>query len=416
MVGFKKYTFNQYLPAALKHLLKARIVWPISRFIVSTHSLYRELWLPIYRVERSGLTVIMIGNKACDPYIIDLFYGEYIEPINIGTVALWRLNREMQRSEENADLIIYRHNRFRPWGAAARRMLKMPYYVAQSVDLPPSDADLLAVFHNHATKSDFKRILIAEFKYEITQDPAQLNFFYHQMYRPFIQDRHRGSAQIVEWEYFRQVYGNMELQLILKTGCVVGGGVFSQTGDCWTMHVGGVLNADKELINAGVIASHYWFSLVEAHRRGCTTVNFLCARPFLKNGVLVYKKKWNARILMDHRERELWLLPSGKRPSTLRCLEENPFICEQDGKLVSLIFLGSHITLNDKELSKYLRDTHFQGDHLSTCIVILNSEWVARTAVIKNILREFQQPSRVLDLSDGSLTQLPKLIHNWQER
>jgi len=82
-----------------------------------------------------------------------------------------------------------------------------------------------------------------------------------------------------------------------------------------------------------------------------------------------------------------------------RFVEENPFICEQDGRLVSLIFLGFHANLNDEELSSYLKECHYHGDRLSTCVVLLNSEWAARAETIQNILHEFSPSSRILDLS-----------------
>ena len=370
--------------------------------------------MPIYRIERSGLTVVFIGHEACDPYIIHLLYAEYLNAERIGTVPVWSLNRVIRRWEKTADLIIFRHKKFLPGGALARRMLVMPYYVAQTVELPPADADLRAVFRNSTTDGDLNRIRIAGFQYEVTQDAAQLEFFYDQMYRPFILARHREAASISPWPAFRRDYEKMELLLIRKAALPIAGTLNLQTGDCYTTHVNGVLNADKEMLRAGAVAAIYWFTIVEAHRRGCATVNWNCARPFLKDGVLAYKKKWGSRVVMDHRERELWLLPCGNRASTHRFLEANPFICERDGQLVSLIFLGSHTVLNDKELAKYLKSCSFPGEHLSTCIVFLNTEWAARAETIQTILRELPQPSRILDLSQVSLTELPELILKWQ--
>jgi hypothetical protein len=137
-----------------------------------------------------------------------------------------------------------------------------------------------------------------------------------------------------------------------------------------------------------------------------------CARPFLKDGVLIYKKKWHSQIVIDHREPEFWFLPCHDRPQTARFLEENPLICEQDGWLISLIFLGAQTVLNDKELSSYLRACHFQGDRLSTWVVLLNDQWAARIATIQNILQTLPPPNHILDLSNSSLTELPERIRN----
>jgi hypothetical protein len=94
-----------------------------------------------------------------------------------------------------------------------------------------------------------------------------------------------------------------------------------------------------------------------------------------------------------------------------RFFEATPFICEQGDKLTSLVFLGDHVTLDDKKLSSYLRACLFQGEHLSTCIVLLNDEWAARTEVIRTIVRAFADSTRIIDLSKGLLSELPALIY-----
>jgi hypothetical protein len=406
-----KKSLIQYMPDWLQQPLRRFFIRPLRGAV---RILVKDIWLPIYRIEQSGLTAILIGHQACDPYLINLLYAEYLKPIRVGTVPIWSLNRVMRRWQEKADVIIFRDRKFQPRGAFARRMLTIPYLVGQSIDLPPSDADLLAFCHNSSTRRDLKKIRDAEFQYEITQDPAQLDFFYHQMHQPYIRERHRDSADILPWESFRQTYEKMELLQVRKAGLPVAGYLNEKTGDCYTLHVLGVLNADRELLNAGAVAASYWFSIVEAHRRGCATVNMQCARPFLKDGVMVYKKKWGGRIVMDHKECELWFLPCGNRLPMYRFLEENPFICERDGRLVSLIFLGSHANLNDRELSSYLKECHYHGDRLSTYVVLLNSEWAARAETIQTIVSELPQPSHILDLSHGSLAELPELISNWQ--
>ncbi len=402
MLKFFNNLYYQYIPV--------RFQQPLKRFILAIWN----VWLPIYRIEQSGLTVIFIGNRACDPYIINLIYDEYIKPPRIGTVPIWSVDKRIMLWEESADLIIFRHRRFWPSTAVTLRMLAMPYYVRQSTDLPPADVDMLTVFHNSSTKRDLKKIHDAGFQYDVITHvhSEQLYFFYQQMYRPFIKDRHCFTDVILPWEDFQQSYKNMELLQVYSAGHLVAGSLTLQTDTCYTGHLHGILDADRGLLNSGVVAALYWFAMLEAHRRGCATVNMNCARPFLKDGVLVYKKKWGSRIVMDNRERELLLLPCGNRPQMHRYLEKNPFICEQDGRLVSLVFLGAHTVLNDKELTSYIKYCHYQGDSLSTCIVLLNDQWSARTEMIQALLRGLTQPNHLIDLSHRAIAELPECIRN----
>jgi hypothetical protein len=399
MRKFVKKLFYRFVPAALQ--------LPLKRFIS-----FVWVWVPIFQIDRSGLTVIMIGCESCDPYFIRLLYGEYLEGVRIGSVPSGSLGWVIRRWEAKADLIIFRDRRVQPRGSVARRMLVMPYFVRQCVKLPPPDANLLATFKNSSTQNDLRKIHTGEFQYEITQDPAQLEFFYHHMYRPFILARHGDSGVIYPWENFKRSYDKMEILLIRQAGQLVAGSLNRQTDNCYNLHLLGILNADREVIKRGGISAVWWFSLTEAFQRGCATLNMECARPFLRDGVLVYKKKWGGRIVMDHREPEFWLLPCHDRGRMSRFLEENPLICAQDGWLVSLIFLGAQTVLNDKELSTYLRACHFQGDRLSTWVMLLNDQWAARIATIQSILQTLPPPNHILDLSHSSLTELPEQIRN----
>jgi hypothetical protein len=95
-----------------------------------------------------------------------------------------------------------------------------------------------------------------------------------------------------------------------------------------------------------------------------------------------------------------------------RALENNPFFCEQDGRLMGLIFLGDHTVLNDKELAGYLQQVFCSGERLSIRIVLLTRAWTARAESIEGILKTYSQTPRLLDLSCGSLAELPGLLRN----
>jgi hypothetical protein len=368
------------------------------------------LRLPIYRIEKNGLTVTLIGRHSYDPYFVQLFYGDYVDSTKVGSMAVWNINKTIQFWEKRSDIVLYRDSGFQPSGAMARRMFNVPYYVSQAAKLPPIDGDLLAAFRDPSTVSDINKIRKAGFEYHISSDSVQLEHFYHWMYKPFILSRHRDSARIPDWPSFKRIHENMELLLISRDGELVAGALNLQTGDCYTGYANGVLNADRKLIKDGVVSAIYWFGMVEAHRRGCSTVNLGTSRPFLKNGVLAYKKKWGSQINIDENEPEFRLLVCGNQLAAQRFFEATPFICKHGNKLVSLIFLGQHVALNDKDLSSYLRACLFQGDQLSTWIILLSPEWLARMETLQTAVRGFAKSTRIIDLVKGSWIELPDMI------
>ncbi|WP_394752279.1 GNAT family N-acetyltransferase [Crenothrix sp.] len=371
------------------------------------------MWLPIYRIEKDGLTVVLIGRKSQDPYFVQLLYGDYADSQKVGSVFIWNINKTIQHWEKHADMILFRDHGVQPSGTIARRMFNIPYYVSQTAKLPPVDGDLLAAFRDPSTVSDINKIRKAGFEYHISNDPAQLEYFYHCMYKPFILSRHRDSARIPSWPSFKRIHENMELLLITRAGELVAGAMNFQNDDCYTGYANGVLNADRKLIKDGVVSAIYWFGMIDAHRRGYRTVNLGTSRPFLKNGVLAYKKKWGSQIIIDENEVEFKLLACGNQLAAQRFFETTPFICKQDNTLVSLVFLGPHVELNDKDLSSYLRACLFQGDHYSTWIILLSAEWASRTETLQATVRGLAKSTRIINLSNGAWLDLPDLIRDF---
>ena len=402
----------------IKRLFHILVPHPLQQQIRQIRSLAANIRLPVYKIDHAGLTVIQIGRESLDPYIVRLLYGEFLKSEKVGSVLVWNLARAIRRWEAGADLIFFRNTQFQPPGELASRMLMLPYFAQQVVDLPSSSSGLLSHFFNEAThwtlKSNLRSIRKARFEHEFTRDPELLNYFYHHLYVPYIKERYLDTAEILPWPMFRAVYGDMELLLIRRKGQIVAGCVNQQIGNTYRMHVAGVLCADKDFLKTGIISALYWFSFGEAHRLGCREVDLGVSRPFLKDGLQVYKKKWRSRITTSIYKRPgLWLLPCGSRPPMYRALEDNPFFCEQDdGRLTGLIFLGDHTVLNDKELAGYLQQVFCSGECLSFRIVLLTRDWAARAETIQDILKNYSKAPRLLDLSSGSLAELPGLLRD----
>ena len=308
----------------MKWLLRLLVPSPLRRRIERLRCLVEDIWLPVYRIDQDGLVTIQIGRESPDPYVIRLLYGKYLIGAKVGNTLVWNLGRTVRCWEATADLILFRSARFQPSVAVARRMLMLPYYVQQMVPLPPATSDLFAHFysHNSATrKSDLNAIRKANFQYEITQDPELLECFYHHLYVPFIQERHSESADFYDWPAFKVSYRDMELLLIRKDNRIVAGIVNEQIGNVYRLHVAATVSGDQDLRKAGGMSSLYWFSFVEAHRRGCLEVDTGAARPFLKDGVLLYKKKWTSQLAVSMRKRNLglWLLPCSNPSIAVSC-------------------------------------------------------------------------------------------------
>jgi hypothetical protein len=375
--------------------------------------LIRERLVRIHKIEHDGTVAIMVGEDEFHSYIARLIDEGSPQGQTHRIMPVCLLKKAVRRWGKNNHIIFFqdgnRLSKIRE--ASGSRLIVLPHFVGQSVELPQGQTDLTAFFKNSTTKNDLNKIRDSQLEYKITKNPEDLDFFYHRMHRPYIRNRHGEAAAILSWEDFQSAYEKMELLLVCREGKPLSGSLNVQTGETYTLHVNGVLDADPELMKLGVFSALYWFSLVEAYRRGCVSVNLLYAPPFLKDGVLVYKKKWGGRIDLDPVKRtETGLLFTGNQGPLIRFLERNPFICKLDDRLASLIFLGPNTVLNDKELSSYLKSLIHQGPRLTTWIVALNKTWAERCAKLGNLFHDSSKSILLLDFSDQDLSRFPEYL------
>ena len=104
-----------------------------------------------------------------------------------------------------------------------------------------------------------------------------------------------------------------------------------------------------------VISALYVFLLDWAHRSRIDRIDLGGCRPFLNDGVLQFKKKFNIRIVNSSRKKILYLNPVQLTPSVVSFLVNNPVVRSQNGELVGTVF-----THDDFESG--LRDTVWSVD------------------------------------------------------
>jgi Acetyltransferase (GNAT) domain len=187
------------------------------------------------------------------------------------------------------------------------------------------DTPLDQLFVDRERKRERKKALA--FQSEISEDPADLQFFYENLYVKYLQKRHQNPA-ILEFDFIKNYYleNNGEIIFIKKDTQVVGGGVCHLVGETYFLRVLGL--TDESLVKDGAIAALYYYSILKAQERGAKYVDFGLSRPFLSDGVLVYKRKWGGSIRKDHENNHVLYLKN---------LLKNGLIILEDNTLKAVI-------------------------------------------------------------------------------
>jgi len=95
----------------------------------------------------------------------------------------------------------------------------------------------------------------------------------------------------------------------------------------------GVKNAYEKYVKLGALRAAYWFSIEYLRDLGYKEVGFGVTRPFLRDGVLQYKKKYKPRLYLSP-SLFRWgvnVVPLTRDPTSERILVQEPFVCLHKG-------------------------------------------------------------------------------------
>jgi hypothetical protein len=112
----------------------------------------------------------------------------------------------------------------------------------------------------------------------------------------------------------------------------------------------GVKDADLALVKKRVLQAFYWLSLEYLHQQGYQFVSFMHSRPFLKNGVLQYKFKFNPTVTPARIDGYLFL-PDLRNSVTEKILLEQPLLVLNNNELEAVWFTSDTTALTN--LSPY---------------------------------------------------------------
>jgi len=170
------------------------------------------------------------------------------------------------------------------------------------------------------------------------------------------------------------------------------------------------------LLKEGALSAEYVFSIVEAKKKGCNGINFGISRPFLKDGILQYKKKWKTRLRKNpnaNRSLRLWIRRFS--PEAISFLEDNPFIIREGRRFFGIVFLGGQNIYKENEITAILKKYYIEGMK-RLIIICLNDQCETQ---LRSISKHTQIPFVVvsfLDIKSRKPEELLQLIYKAASR
>lgn len=312
----------------------------------------------------SKIMVLCAAQERDRRYLLRQFLGETHQERCIGRRWLWEIPRVTVQEGRGCCLVAVKTlGRFRRL-LKPERWLYVPGWVAGDVDLPLGPD----VLRTETVRSDLRKIRRNALQFHVTHDLKQLRDFYDHMYAPYIAQVHGGSAVIMSYESMKAAFPHGELLLVMQADEPIAGLLISYSGTTPRLWSLGVRDANRDLVRAGAIGGLYHFSVQHLCEKGYAKANLGLSRPFLRDGVLQYKKKFGMRLSRAGRE---WfavrILEDSEATRTL--LRETPLIVERDGLLYGLICVdASADRLSEEDWERLDRQFFMPG--LSQLLVV----------------------------------------------
>ena len=347
---------------ALAPLLLAPLGWVAAAAAELGSQLYDGLqWLyylrvPLWLVEGEEqnshlpLCVLCGLRQETKNYMLHQIFGDHYRQRYLGRYWLWNLARAIPATCGDCSLILVRTcaphlKRF----ARARDWFLIPEWVLGEVSLPRDAAATRKV------ERDLRKIRRRGLGFELANDLPAFEDFYHNMYLPFATKTYGDCAYLVPYKYLRKIFPCSDLLLITKDGVSIAGQfiIYNQPGPC--LLILGIRDADRAHVKDGASDAVYHYGLQFLEQKGFTAAWVGWTRPFLRDGVLKFKRKWSQTIAGGR----FWGV--GLRVVSLTAavksfLGNNPFIFRRDDLLHGAVFVDSDRPLAPEDVQQMAKD------------------------------------------------------------
>jgi len=303
------------------------------------------------------LRIFFAGQLENKNYIARLAFGGNHTEIERGGVWLWSAYRFAGNERAGHDLAIIDS------GASLARRMKgtdvflIPNWIRGEIDLAVA---LQQIKKSESVKTDLRKIRQHGLSYEVTKDEREFEYFYHEMYLPYANETYAGMMYLMPHEDLRKFMARSELLWVKNGAEKIAGLMLLYDGAIIRAYALGVKDGDPQYVKSGALGAAYYFAIQHLTERGAQRLHLGGSRPFLRDGVLQYKKKWGIRIV-DKSPQFFVLTRTRNTRAGMAFLANNPFFFETDGNLKGAIFIGRDMGIPDEATHRWRKEFQDMG-------------------------------------------------------
>jgi len=348
--------------------MPAPLRWPLFpvKMICKLFTVVRpDVWIMRGNEQFSGqpLGIIFAGLEIDKNYIRTLAFGDSCREQRLGRTWLWNVRKASMKSGHDCALLVIEAPHCSAVLSRRLKYLLIPTWVDGELNIA---AERAAIFktRNKSLRSDLCRIRKHNLQYEAAQSLSQLDDFYHNMYLPYTTSAHGDSSKIMTYGYVKAEFKKRglftDLILIKENGQYIAGILLCCEKDRGKLSTLGVKDGNLDYLDHGAVAAAYHFAVQYLVDKGYAKIDFGGSRPFLKDGVLRYKRKWRQEV-SSRKEPAFLLKVLSQTPGLTGFLANNPFMYKDAAGLKGAVFVEAGKPLAKRDCADIYRQFHVEG-------------------------------------------------------
>ena len=232
-----------------------------------------------------GKTFVYATSDEPDTNFVECFYPG-VTLTRVDTIFLWSLWK-FARENENVMIDMHCHlSRFFKDGIISVRWVRQMYDLSVPLD---------ELFKHRERRRERKKVL--HFTPHFSSDPEDLEFFYEKMYLPYINQRHSDAIILKKIFLQQDLKTGGEVCFVRKDGLIAAGGFCNHVGDRYSMLILGL--SDEKYNEEGAVAALFYYGILRGLEKKARYFDFGLSKPFITDGVCIYKRKWGGGICRD---------------------------------------------------------------------------------------------------------------------
>ena len=329
-----------YLPKPIRkrifYILDSFVIL-MTRFFSISNQISLFAYIISGKEKHSGekFTILFIGNKILSPYLSNLMFQTQPEILKNFRIYIWDYKKKINQLHLDVDAVLIKSDRFYSGFFEKKGFTIIPEWIKMTLDVSES-WDIIHKNLSKGVKEDLRKIKKFHYDYEVTSESDKLKMFYYKMYLPYLSWRYKDPDMRANFYAIKHLFEQgSELLLIKNDNEYLFGGLFLKKKNKVVTSYAGVIEGRFDCIQQGVMAASYYYLIEHSKKIGIKTIDFGTTRPFIKDGVFCYKKKWGGKIeKADNQSAEIYSFKIRNNNNPVKSfLENNPTILIEKNKL-----------------------------------------------------------------------------------